>query len=59
MKKLLNIDDICEITRLSKPTIYLYVLEKRIPFIKLGSRTLFDPDDIEKWLNNKKQGANK
>ncbi len=45
--------DIMELSkRLSIPTgtLYNWVSQKRIPFVKIGRRVLFDLDEIEKWV---------
>ncbi len=53
MQKLLTLDEVSEITRLSKATIYAYVAAKKIPHTKLGARVLFDPSMIEEWINKR------
>ena len=45
--------DVTECARqlcLARPTIYAWVHRKRIPFLKLGNRVLFQPREIESWL---------
>jgi excisionase family DNA binding protein len=37
---------------LSKSTIYKMVSQKTIPHIKIGTRTLFDRQQIDKWVLN-------
>lgn len=49
-QKFLNIDGVAEYTHLSKATIYKKVSKKEIPFIKLGTRTLFDIEQIDQWI---------
>lgn len=46
----MNVPDCSAYTSLSQKTIYLYVSEKRIPHIKVGTRTLFDKEEIDRWL---------
>ena len=53
MKRLLTMDDVVEITRLSKATIYAYVCRREIPCIKLGTRTLFNEDVVLKWIEER------
>jgi excisionase family DNA binding protein len=44
------------LTRLSKPTLYRYVHEGQIPHLKLGTRLLFEPQELKQWLNQKRKG---
>ena len=52
-RQLLNVDECASYTRLSRFTIYTFVSKRRIPFIKLGRRTLFDRADIDRWIRSK------
>jgi excisionase family DNA binding protein len=45
-----NVSEAASFTRLSTATIYAYVLKRRIPFIKIGARLVFDLDRLETWL---------
>lgn len=36
---------------ISKFTIYAWVSQKRIAFVKIGDRTMFDPADLEEFIN--------
>ena len=38
-------------TGLALSTLRRYVSEKRIPYIKIGSRVFFDTVDLEKWID--------
>lgn len=51
-KQFLNIEGVCEHLTLSKSTVYKLVAKKEIPFHKVGSRTLFDVDEINIWVRN-------
>lgn len=53
MNQLLTISEVAALTRLSKATIYAYVCRKQIPYIKLGTRTVFNEQDIENWVKQK------
>ena len=57
MNSLLTLQEITELTRLSKATIYAYVAAKKIPFVKLGARVLFSPDAIQEWIDKRKVQA--
>jgi len=49
-RRLLNVQELSELTGLSKNTIYCWVSQRRIPFVKCGRLTKFDVQKIEKWI---------
>jgi DNA-binding transcriptional MerR regulator len=49
-----KIQDVAEITRLKPKTIREYCSRKLIPHIKLYGNVLFDPDEIEAWIQASK-----
>jgi excisionase family DNA binding protein len=51
--KLKTISEIADTLRLKPSTIYHMTARKEIPFYKIGSRVLFDPDKVEEWLQSK------
>jgi excisionase family DNA binding protein len=51
MKPLLSIKEASELVGLSVPTLYKYVLLRTVPFVKLGTRVLFDEDRLETYVN--------
>ena len=51
-KQFLDIEGICDYLSLSKSNIYKKVSGKEIPYHKVGSRTLFDVDEINMWVRN-------
>lgn len=51
-KKFLNIDEVCEYLTLSKSCIYKKVADKKIPFYKVGNRTIFDVEEITMWVKS-------
>lgn len=57
MSKLLTISEVTEITRLSKASLYAYVAAKKIPYVKLGARVLFSPDELQDWIDQRKVKA--
>jgi excisionase family DNA binding protein len=54
MKKYLNIDEVAEYINKKKATVYQMTHMRKIPFIKIGGNLLFDPDDIDAWLESQK-----
>ena len=49
-KKFLNMEELAEHVGMSKSFLYKRVCNKTIPFIKLGTRTVFVRDEIDKWV---------
>lgn len=49
-KKFLNMDELADYTGMSKSFLYKRVFNKTIPFIKLGTRTVFVTEEIDKWV---------
>ncbi|MHB8157110.1 MAG: helix-turn-helix domain-containing protein [Desulfocucumaceae bacterium] len=50
-----NVKQAAEALGLSVHTLYSWVSQgNRIPFVKLGNRTMFDPVDLQKWINDHK-----
>jgi excisionase family DNA binding protein len=52
-RELMTVEECAAYTRLSRWTIYTFVCKKRIPYIKLGRRTLFDRAEIDRWIQSK------
>lgn len=48
--RLINIRELSELTGLSISTLYSWVSQKRIPYIKCGRLTRFDIKKIEQWI---------
>ena len=51
-KQFLDIEGIGEYLSISKSNLYKKVAENKIPFHKVGSRTLFDIDEINMWVKS-------
>ncbi len=45
--------ELAQITGLGLQTIYRWTYERRIPYVKVGRRTLFMVDRIIKWLEER------
>jgi|TARA_B100000315_G_C14575227_1_gene587597 excisionase family DNA binding protein len=50
MEKLISVNQLSDVLGLKKITIYEWVRDNKIPFIKLGKRVLFHPSDIEEFI---------
>lgn len=48
-KRYLNIDEISQYTGLSVNTLYSWVWQKKIPYVKFGRLVKFDRRAIEHW----------
>jgi len=53
-KRLLNIGETAKYLNVSVNTIYSWVCQRRIPFVKLGRRLLFDIEDLDRWIESQK-----
>jgi len=49
-KRLININELSEYIGLSISTIYSWVSQRRIPFVKCGRLTKFDLQRINDWI---------
>lgn len=53
---LLNIKEVAQLTGFSVGTLYHFVSQRRIPFVRISSRCVrFRTQDIEKWLEGLRQ----
>jgi predicted DNA-binding transcriptional regulator AlpA len=57
MKILWDISQLSGISNVKPETIYNWMCKSRIPNIKLRRLVRFDPDDIEKWLDDNKHSV--
>lgn len=55
-KGLISVDDLSDHLGISINTIYSWVNQRKIPYIKVGRLLKFDFDDIQEWIQNKKVG---
>lgn len=49
-KNVLNLDEVCSLTGLSKSHIYKLTCYQKIPFYKQSKHLYFDRAEIENWL---------
>lgn len=49
MKYLLTVKEAADYLRLAESTIYKMVSRKDIPFLKIGTRVIFDRDTLSSW----------
>ena len=53
MEKLLTIDEAAAILSLSKKTLYAYISQRKICFVKIQSSVRFRQRDLEDWINER------
>ena len=51
-KKFLDVQELTEYIHMSESYVYKMVSKKSIPHIKLGTRTLFERNQIDTWVIN-------
>jgi len=49
-KLLINVKQLSESTGLSVFTLYSWINQKKIPYVKVGRLIRFEPRKIEKWI---------
>jgi excisionase family DNA binding protein len=52
METLLDISELSGFTKIKIATLRKYVVERRVPFVKVGRLVRFRPAEIENWLND-------
>lgn len=52
-KRFLGVKELSEYLGISINTIYSYIWQKKIPYIKIGRIVKFDLEKIERWLESK------
>ena len=55
---LLTVQEAARYLAVSASTIYGWVWQRRIPFVKIGRALRFDPRDLETFIEASKQGYN-
>lgn len=51
LERLVTVDQLSDLLHVQKSTIYSWCTYQRIPFYRLGRRSLFDPVEISEWLD--------
>lgn len=49
-KQLLNVSELSQLIGIKPNTIYHWVSQKKIPYVKIGRSTKFDISEIEGWI---------
>jgi excisionase family DNA binding protein len=56
MKRLLNADEVAEVLGVKRSWVYAEARASRIPHVRLGRYTRFDPDSVEAWAAERERG---
>lgn len=54
-KRYLGIEEASQYLGLTKGTLYVWVCQRRIPYLKIGKLLKFDIIEIENWLKDKRR----
>lgn len=56
-KKYLGVEELATILSISKNTIYSWISQRKIPYIKVGRLVRFDAKEIDRWLKENTNNA--
>jgi excisionase family DNA binding protein len=54
MENLIGIEELEKRTAVKQATLRKYVVQRKIPFVKIGRLVRFDLPEIEAWINERK-----
>ena len=57
--RLISVKELSGVLGLSVHTLYCWVSQRRIPYVKCGRLTRFDMSEIERWLEDNSVKENK
>ncbi len=52
-KRYLGMDECSQYIGITKGTLYVWVYQKKIPYLKVGKLVKFDFREIDKWLRDR------
>jgi len=52
-KRLINADEASQMIDVRRDTLYRWVSQRRIPYVKVGRSTKFDVEQIEEWIKER------
>jgi len=58
-RRLLSVSEMAEYTGLSVNTLYTWVSQRKVPFVKMGRLTRFDRIAIDHWIDANKNETQK
>jgi len=57
MKRLLSVGEAATYLGVQKSTIYSWAWRRKIPSVKMGRRLLFDREDLDRIIEERKRGV--
>jgi excisionase family DNA binding protein len=57
MQPLLDIKTAARLLGVAPSTLYDWCAHRQIPYLKVGRRTLFDPEELQRWLEQRRVRA--
>jgi excisionase family DNA binding protein len=58
IEPLLSLDEVTQLLRISESGVYRLVRSGELPRVKVGSRTLFEPSEIRRFISRRRDGRN-
>ncbi len=55
---LMSVEDVARVLNISTHTVRRWASQKKLPRIKLGTRTLFDPEAVAEFVSQARAAAN-
>jgi excisionase family DNA binding protein len=57
IEALLSIDEVAQLLRISESGVYRLARSGELPRVKVGSRTLFEPHEIRRFIASRRDGV--
>ena len=57
MDKLLTIEQVADFLQVKQSTIYAWIHQQYIPYVKVGRLVRFQKSRVEKWLEDRERGG--
>ena len=57
IEALLSLDEVVDLLRISESGVYRLVRSGELPRVKVGNRTLFEPDEIRRFIAGRRDAA--
>jgi excisionase family DNA binding protein len=52
-RRYINVNELSEFIGIPKGTLYVWVCQKRIPYVKIGGLLRFDLREIDSWIKER------
>lgn len=57
LNNLLTLDELCDLLKVSKSTVYSWVSDGLIPVVKVGRLVRFNSNSIKNWLEKRERAG--